>query len=267
MRANCTRCSARGSTLAPASISSTGPPSAGSVAATAGRSTPGTRSRPSRPAATTAPVGPIETHAAARPSRTAATARTSEAPGRPRTQPGSSSGPIASGACSTATPAGRRAARGRVDRRLVADQEQLELARHGSQARALDGRRRRPVAAHRVQGDPHRRHGVSALGLGVRRCGVLASAIRAADGAHPVRQLRRVAGRAGRRLRGLHAVLGAAAIATRLRRFLLGDGHRRGSIPNRSRRATHADVTPPTAGGGAPPSAGRGAPRARAGRR
>ena len=165
MCANCTRCSGRGSTLAPASISSTGPAAAGS-GGTAGRRTPGRRSSSSRPAATHgarlagrhARGGAPLAHGGARRARARRRRARARRPGRRR-------GPIDVRRVLDVDARPARCRPRRLDRRLVAEQQQRAARPAPRPARARDGRRRRPVAAHRVERDPHRRPARASSGV------------------------------------------------------------------------------------------------------
>jgi hypothetical protein len=105
MCANCTRCSGRTSTFAPASSSRNGEPGTGTSTASAGRWTPRARLKEKSEAASAVPVEPPETSASARPAATASTACTIDACGLPRTaRAGSAALAIESGASTISTP-------------------------------------------------------------------------------------------------------------------------------------------------------------------
>ena len=105
MCANCTRCSGRTSTLAPASSSRNGLPGTGIISASAGRCTPRARLKVNSEDASAAPVEPPDTSASASPAATAATACTIEDSGVRRTaRAGSGSLAIETGASTTETP-------------------------------------------------------------------------------------------------------------------------------------------------------------------
>ena len=170
---NCSRCCGRHSTLAPTSSSTAGRCRVGIVAASAGRSTPG--SMPNAPCAaiTVAPVCPALKSAAASPRATGLgrhpdrrAAACAAAP--PTATPPS---PTTSGASTMRTRS--RSTSGvpgelGLERRRPADEQHAEIEVAGRRQRAVDDVARRVVAAHRVDCDADHRGSGSGSGLGSR---------------------------------------------------------------------------------------------------
>ena len=226
MCANCTRCSGRTSTLAPASSSRNGEPGTGTSTASAGRWIPRPRLMRNSEAASAVPVEPPETSASARPSATAATAATIEASGLARTaRAGSSALAIETGASIDLDALGHLADLGRGPEQQHA--HAVLGHRGGSAARDLGGAVVGPV---RVNRDGDRvGHRPLASDRGRDRARRLprhlAPVVEAAVRAHAVRTARRVALRAAVQRRRGDLVLRAALGGARMRLLLLGDGH------------------------------------------